>query len=213
MVLNGDSSSSVVHSCSLSSLPVAEEGAWLQQQQQQQSRKALPSGRQEEQQRRSHRGPTEEQQLGQKMEDGHGVFRNTGRHVRGHYVAMFSGTTRSVHDRQRHHGAVHLALQTDLLLVAAHAGLRRRRILRASPRAADGEEGGEAEVAAEAPPKPGALVGQTQNVEHSGSEVDILMMQRSTGGSSGFPVSSVTSCRMRSSGRANSRAPIQMTLV
>ncbi|TNN75455.1 hypothetical protein EYF80_014267 [Liparis tanakae] len=46
MVLNGDSSSSVVHSCSLSSLAVAEEGAWLQQQQQQQqSRKARPSGR------------------------------------------------------------------------------------------------------------------------------------------------------------------------
>lgn len=123
---------------------------------------------QEKQQRRRHGGPTEEQQLGEKMEDRHGVLRNTGRHVRGNYVADVLGHhARTVNDRQRHNGAVHLALQPDLLLVAAHAGLLCTPDLACRHQwAPDGEEGREAEVAAEAPPQPSTLVGQAQHVEH-----------------------------------------------
>ena len=102
------------------------------------------------------------------MEDGHGVLGNAGRHVRRNYVADVLGHhARTVHDRQRHDGAVHLALQPNLLLVAAHAGLLRAPDLaRRYQRAPDGEEGGQAEVAAEAPPQTGALVGQAQHVEN-----------------------------------------------
>lgn len=125
---------------------------------------------QEEQQRRRHGGPTEEQQLGEKVEHGHGVLGNAGRHVRRNYVADILGHhARAVDDRQRHNGAVHLALQPDLLLVAAHAGLLGAPDLaRRHQRAPDGEEGGEAKVAAEAPPQASALVGQAQHVEHVG---------------------------------------------
>ena len=125
---------------------------------------------QEEQQRRRHGGPAEEQQLGEKMEDGHGVLRNARRHVRRNNVADVLGHhAGAVDDCQRHNGAVHLALQPDLLLVAAHAGLLRAPDLpRRYQRAPNGEEGREAEVAAEAPPQPGALVGQAQHVEHVG---------------------------------------------
>lgn len=125
---------------------------------------------QEEQQRRRHSGPTEEQQLGEKMEDGHGVLRNARRHVRWNDVAdVLRHHAGAVDDRQRHNGAVHLALQPDLLLVAAHAGLLRAPDLpRRHQRAPNGEEGREAEVAAEAPPQPSTLVGQAQHVEHVG---------------------------------------------
>lgn len=123
---------------------------------------------QEKQQCGRHGGSTEEQQLGQEVEDGHGVLGNAGRHVGGNDVADVLGHhARAVDDGQRYHGAVHLALQPDLLLVAAHAGLLRAPDLaRRHQRAPDGEEGGEAEVAAEAPPQTSTLVGQTQHIEH-----------------------------------------------
>jgi len=125
---------------------------------------------QEQQQRRRHGGPAEEQQLGEKVEDGHGVLGDARRHVRGHDVADVLGHhARAVDDGQRHDGAVHLALQADLLLVAAHAGLLGAPDLaRRHQGAPDGEEGGEAKVAAEAPPQASALVGQAQHVEHVG---------------------------------------------
>lgn len=125
---------------------------------------------QEEQQRGRHGGSAEEQQLREEVEDRHGVLGHAGRHVRRHDVADVLGHHAStVDDGQRHDGAVHLALQPDLLLIAAHAGLFGvADLARRHQRAADGEERGEAEVAAEAPPQPGPLVGQAQHVEHVG---------------------------------------------
>lgn len=125
---------------------------------------------QKKQQCWSHSGPTEQQQLGKKMQDGHGVLRNARSHVCRNYVTdVLRHHTRSVDDSQRHNRAVHLALQPDLLLVAAHTGLLRvADFAGRHQRAPDGEEGRQAEVAAEAPPQPSALVGETQHVEHVG---------------------------------------------
>lgn len=123
---------------------------------------------QEKQQRRRHGGPTEEQKLGEKMENRHGVLRDASRHVGRYDVAdVLRHHACTVDDCQSHDGAIHLALQPDLLLVAAHAGLLRTPDLTCRhQRAPNGEEGGEAKIAAEAPPQPSALVGQAQHVEH-----------------------------------------------
>ncbi len=123
-----------------------------------------------QQQHRRDSGTQEHQQLTEEMQQRHGALRDPGRHVRWNHVAHVLGNhARAVDDRQCHHGAVHLAFQSDLLLVASGAAaFCATDAPGGGHRAADGEERRQAEVAAEAPPETRSFVGQTQDVQSVG---------------------------------------------
>lgn len=122
---------------------------------------------QTEQQHRSHRRLTEQQQLADQVQDVQGSPGNAGCHVHADDVAdVLWNDAEAIEDGQRHHGAVHLALQLDLLLAAAHAGpLRVPDLAGRDQWAANGEQRRQAEVAAEVPPETGAIVGESQDIE------------------------------------------------
>lgn len=122
---------------------------------------------QEEEQHRRQRGLTEEQQLADQVQHVQGSPGDAGGHVNAEDVAdVLRDDAEAVEDGQRHHGAVHLALQLDLLLAAAHAGaLGAADLARGGQRAADGEQRRQAEVAAEVPPEARAVVGEAQHVQ------------------------------------------------
>lgn len=122
---------------------------------------------QTEQQHRRNRGLTEEQQLADQMQDVQRSARNSSRHVNAEDVADVLGNdAEAVEDGQRHHSAVHLALQLDLLLAAADAGpLGTPDLASGEQRAADGEQRRQAEVAAKVPPEACAVVGESQDVQ------------------------------------------------
>lgn len=122
---------------------------------------------QEEQQHRRHRRLTEEQQLADQVQDVQSPPGNAGSHVHADDVAdVLWNDAEAVEDGQGHHGAVHLALQLDLLLAAADAGpLRVADLAGRDQRAANGEQRRQAEVAAKVPPEARAVVGQPQDVE------------------------------------------------
>lgn len=114
--------------------------------------------------------PQEQKQLAEQMQQRHRALRHPGRHVRRHHVADVLGDhARSVHDGERHHSAVHLAFQSNLFLVApGAAALGTADPAGGGHRAADGEERGQTEIAAEAPPQTRALVRQAQHVQSVG---------------------------------------------
>ncbi len=123
-----------------------------------------------QQQHRCDSGTQKQQQLTEQMQQRHGALRDPGRHVcRNHVANVLGNHARAVDDRQRHHGAVHLAFQSDLLLVTSGAAtFCATDAPGGGNRAADGEERRQAEVAAEAPPETRSFVGQAQDVQRVG---------------------------------------------
>lgn len=107
-------------------------------------------------------GLEEQQELADDVQQVHGLLGNPGGHVGRHDVVDILGDdAEAVQDGQRHHRAVHLALELDLPLVPARAGLLRLADLaRRHQGAGDGEQRGQAEVAAEVPPEPRPVVGE-----------------------------------------------------
>lgn len=107
-------------------------------------------------------GLEEQQELADDVQQVHGLLGNPGRHVGSHDVVDILGDdAEAVQDGQSHHRAVHLALQLDLPLVPARAGfLRLADFPRRHQGAGDGEQRGQAEVTAEVPPEPRAVVGE-----------------------------------------------------